>query len=368
MQIKLSIGAAIYNIEEPLLREFIENVLRQLTDETELLLIDDCSKNNSGEVCREYAESDSRIRYIRMEQNGGLSRVRNRTIEESAGKWIFFADGDDLLSDHFVETALRFYETDYDIIILERLKFIDTKETDSPCTVTELIELPHDAGRALSISSLCLDPQPGLDLGLSPRAFYHAAWGALYRKDFLVNNDLRFPDGQKKAQDSVFNTKAYYTAGHIAYLPYIMYFYRNNPQGITRRYSADLPEVQQSLMNHLRDCMLAYYPDDADVEARYRNHRVMSILMDLMRLNVFHKDNPKPREQRKQDFLSIIEAEPYQNAIRFFDPKASGRWEWRLPVSLIQKKKFELLDLFVGNDTAYRVLCGADKRLHKLFH
>ena len=368
MQTKLSIGAAVYNIEEPLLREFIENVIRQLTDETELLLIDDCSKNNSGEICREYAERDGRVRYIRMEKNGGLSRVRNRTIDEAAGKWIFFADGDDLLSDHFVETALRFCETDYDIIILERLKFIDTKENDVPCSVTDLIELPHGAGRTLSISSLCLDPELGKALGLSSRAFYHAAWGALYRKGFLVQNDLRFPDGQKKAQDSVFNTRAYHAAKRIAYLPHIMYYYRNNPQGITRRYSADLPEVFRSLMQHLDDCMQEYYPNDPDVEARYCNHRVMSILMDLMRLNVFHKDNPKPRGQRKQDFLSIIDSEPYRSAIRRFDPKASGRWEWHLPVSLIKKRKFELLDLFIGKDFAFRALCGADKRLQKLLH
>ncbi len=367
MQTKLSIGSAIYNIDETFLRAHIECVMRQLTEETELLLIDDCSTNNSGEICREYAAKDNRVRYISMGQNGGLSRVRNRTIEEAAGRWIFFADGDDLLSAHFVETALRFCDTDYEIIIHDRLKFADEKEIgkESPCTVSELTELPAEAGRALSISCLCLDTGLAEPFGLPSRAFYHAAWGALYSKEFLLRYSLQFPDGQKKAQDSVFNTRVYYHAKNIAYLPYVMYYYRNNQQGITRRYSKDLPEISQSLIRHHQNCIREYYPGDADVQERYQRNRIMSNLIDNMRLNIFHKDNPKPRKQRKQEFLAFIEAEPYKTAIRCFDAKKSGRWEWRLPVSLIQKKRFTLLNLFVGNDTAFSLLCGIDKRLHK---
>ena len=71
MSVQLSIGTAVYNLEESFLRAHIDGLRGQLTDETELLLIDDCSTNNSGEVCKEYADADSRIRYIRMEENEG---------------------------------------------------------------------------------------------------------------------------------------------------------------------------------------------------------------------------------------------------------------------------------------------------------
>ena len=255
MAIRLSIGTAIYNIDEDMLRANIEGTVKQLTDETELLLIDDCSTNDSGDVCREYAEKYDRVRYVNMGKNGGLSRVRNRTVEEAAGEWIFYADGDDLLSEHFVETALRFLDPKYDIIIHERLKFTENIESDEPCTVTKLTELPAGAGRELGKSCLCLDPQIAAQFDLPSRAFYHAAWGAIYRKDFLTGKGLTFPEGQKKAQDSVFNTKAYFHAEHIAYLPYVMYFYRSNLQGITRRYNSDLPAVTKSLLGHLQSCV-----------------------------------------------------------------------------------------------------------------
>lgn len=367
MAIKLSIATAVYNLDAPFLRSHIEGIIGQLTDETELLLIDDCSTNGSGDICREYVGRDCRVRYINMGQNGGLSRVRNRSIDESQGKWLFFADGDDLLSDNFIETALRFCDSDDDIIILDRLKFVQEKGEEQPCSITELNELPSEAGRVLSISCLCLDTTMSAQFGLSSRAFYHAAWGALYRRDFLLKNKLRFPDGQKKAQDSVFNTEAYFCAEKIAYLPYVMYFYRSNEQGITRRYSQDLSEVLGSLLGHLNRQMEQLYPNDKDVEARYKNHRVLSVVMDNMRLNVFHRDNPEPKEKRKQAFLQFIQQEPYKSAIDEYNPKSSGRWEWHLPIKLMQKKRFALLDLFMGKPKAFQFLCAADKRIVKLF-
>lgn len=365
MAMKLTIGTAVYNLDESFLREHIEGIAKQLTDETELLLLDDCSTNNSGEFCREYAEKHDRIRYINMGENGGLSAVRNRTIAEAAGEWIFFADGDDLLSEHFVEAALSFSDAPQDIIIIERLKFVEKKPDEQPCRVTELTSLPAEAGRELSISCLCLDQTITEELGLPSRAFYHAAWGALYRKAFLSANDLLFPVGQKKAQDSVFNTKAYYAAKSIGYLPYVLYFYRNNPGGITRRYSANLREIFAMLIGHFETCIEAYYAGDDDVRRRFYNQRLMSIVMDMMRLNIFHKDNPKSKAERKADFVSFIESEPYKSAIAAFDPKQSDRWEWLLTVSLIRKKRFATLDRFVGNDRAFRILSGAYKRLKK---
>ena len=85
MAVKLTIGTAVYNVGENLLRAHIES-------------LDDCSTDNCGEICRNYAEKNSRIRYINMGTNQGLSCVRNRTIDEAQGDWIFFADGDDLIS------------------------------------------------------------------------------------------------------------------------------------------------------------------------------------------------------------------------------------------------------------------------------
>ena len=65
------------------------------------------------------------------------------------------------------------------------------------------------------------------------------------------------------------------------------------------------------------------------------------------------------------DFIEFIESEPYKTAIENFDPKKSDRWEWLLVVSLIRKKRFNILNMFVGKDRAFRFFSGAYKRLKK---
>ena len=357
MSVKLSIGTAVYNVGEDYLRANIESIAKQLTDETELLLIDDCSTDNSGEICREYAAADDRIRYIKMEKNGGLSCVRNRTISEAKGKWVFFADGDDILSEHFIKTALAFSDTDYDIIIHERAIFSGEKGKENDCTVTGLTELPEGAGRELSLSCLCLKLVSPEKLNLTENAYYHSAWGALYRRDFLLSNGLKFPEGQKKAQDSVFNTYAYFYARKIAYLPYVMYYYRKDMQGITQRYSANFAEMITSLLGHHNKCIETLYNNDEGVKEIYKNNRVITFVLDAMRLSFFHKDNPEPRKKRKKEFLSFVNSEPYKSAIDGFDVNSRERPGWRsskLPVTLVRKEKFNILNIMYRHPLEFR--------------
>ena len=367
MPIKLSIGVAVYNVRENFLRECIESIKGQLTDETELLLLDDCSTDNSGSVCREYAEKDSRIRYINMGKNGGLSVVRNRTISEAKGKWIFFADGDDALSLHSVETALSFSSSDYDIIIHNREMFSGEKGAEEPCGVTELTPLPKEAGREISLSCLCLKPFCPENYGMTADAYYHAAWGALYRRDFLINNGLEFPVGQKKAQDSVFNTKAYFCAGKIAYLPYKMYYYRKDMQGITQRYSADYTKMITSLLKHHYNCIETLYGGDAEIKKIYKNNRAMTFVLDAMKLNFFHENNPDGRKKRKSEFLDFLNTEPFKSAVDDYDLNSCSWWGWRVPLSLAKKKNFALLDFFFAHKTVLRIYGGLSDRLRKIF-
>lgn len=356
MSVKLTIGVAVYNVGEKLLREYIEGIVGQLTDETELLLIDDASTDNCGDICKEYEQRNSHIRYINMGKNQGLSVVRNRTIGEARGKWIFFADGDDLMSDYCVQAALSFYDTDYDIIIHDRHIFIDKKEKDPVFSATKLIELPAEAGHEISLSVLCQIPFDPHKYSMSKDVFYHAAWGALYRKDFIVDNNLQFPIGQKKAQDSVFNTRAYACAKKIAYLPYTMYYYRKNPMGITKRYSEDNAKTINTIIQNQLDCMQKVYPNDEKVKKLYQRNRLVVLTIDRMRLDIFHKNNPKPRKIRIAEFKELLDTEPYKSAINEFDLRQhDGRW-WMLPMHYAHKRNFRMLEMCFKHDKLFHII------------
>lgn len=91
-----SLIVPVYNAEK-YLKTCIESVLNQDFCDFELLLIDDGSTDNSGNICNYYVKNDKRIKVIHKE-NGGVSSARNVGLNNSSGKYIMFIDSDDYIA------------------------------------------------------------------------------------------------------------------------------------------------------------------------------------------------------------------------------------------------------------------------------
>ena len=87
-QVKVSIIVPLYNAEKYAKRS-IESVLRQTYSNFELILVDDGSKDKTGEICDQYAVKDSRIKVIHK-KNGGVSSARNTGLDMAEGEWLTF--------------------------------------------------------------------------------------------------------------------------------------------------------------------------------------------------------------------------------------------------------------------------------------
>lgn len=90
-----SVIVPVYNVEKYLHR-CVDSILAQTYTDFEVLLIDDGSKDRSGEMCDEYAQQDNRIRVFHQE-NAGVSAARNKGIGEARGEYVIFVDSDDYL-------------------------------------------------------------------------------------------------------------------------------------------------------------------------------------------------------------------------------------------------------------------------------
>lgn len=90
----ISIVVPVYNVPEKYLRACIESLINQTYKVIEIILVDDGSKDQSGIICDQYAELDSRIKVIHK-QNRGLSSARNTGYNHSKYEWLMFVDGDD---------------------------------------------------------------------------------------------------------------------------------------------------------------------------------------------------------------------------------------------------------------------------------
>ena len=92
-EIKISIIMPVYNVEE-YVGKAIESILAQTFTEYEFLIVDDGTKDKSGEICDSYAKKDERIKVIHKE-NGGAPSARNTAIDIAKGKYVYFLDSDD---------------------------------------------------------------------------------------------------------------------------------------------------------------------------------------------------------------------------------------------------------------------------------
>lgn len=91
------------------IRQTIESVLAQSYENWELIIVDDCSTDNTDEVVKPFL-SDQRIKYLKNERNSGAAVSRNRALREAKGKWIAFLDSDDLWKTEKLYKQISFME------------------------------------------------------------------------------------------------------------------------------------------------------------------------------------------------------------------------------------------------------------------
>lgn len=105
----VSIITPAYNCAE-FIGQMIDSVLAQTYKNWEIIVIDDCSTDNTKEVVMKYMKRDSRIRYIQLEVNSGAALARNRAIDLATGKYIAFLDSDDIWFPEKLTKQINFME------------------------------------------------------------------------------------------------------------------------------------------------------------------------------------------------------------------------------------------------------------------
>lgn len=107
MQEKVSIITPSWNSER-----YIANTIRSVQNQTyknwEMIIVDDCSTDNTVEIVEKMAKQDSRIRLFKQQTNGGAAKARNRSLKEATGRFIAYLDADDIWKPDKLEKQLAF--------------------------------------------------------------------------------------------------------------------------------------------------------------------------------------------------------------------------------------------------------------------
>lgn len=116
---------------ERFIAESIQSVIDQTYKKWELLIVDDCSTDNTDEIVASF--QDDRIRYFKNEKNSGAALTRNRAMREAQGEWIAFLDSDDLWAPKKLERQLKFMKKNN--LVFSYHDYVKIDENSNPLNI-----------------------------------------------------------------------------------------------------------------------------------------------------------------------------------------------------------------------------------------
>ena len=219
MDVKVSVIVPVYNSEK-YLHKCIDSLLNQSLNEIEIILVNDGSKDTSGQICEDYAMKNDNIIVVHLE-NGGPARARNTGIKIAKGEYLAFCDSDDYVHSDMYEKLYnnaKMYNCDismcgiaYDFgdrVVLKNFKYNRFyKNRDEVKTILKgIYDCDYD--------------------GIA------GPTNKLYRKSIVVDNNVVFDESMIRGEDFWFNFGCLKVANTLSYIDECLYYYYQNESSI----------------------------------------------------------------------------------------------------------------------------------------
>lgn len=278
---KVSIIVPMYNAEKYIVG-CVNGLLSQTLHELEVIIVNDCSTDNSMALCREHFGGNPRVKLVDQPKNMGPGMARNAGIECAEGEYIAFADSDDgVRGDAYLRMYSAAKETGADVLHVTGA-LIQTVE-DAPddlnlLTDDELYHVTFDEGEKITgLTALPGDLSERLRMYLSHQIHW-TIWNKLYKRSFLNEHHIRFGE-TKMAEDQVFCFECLCKAANYVKMPGEWYLYRIGGASLTRgqkqlKTLLTAVETQIRIPGLLRGAMegVPYFDNNADKKLEIINY------------------------------------------------------------------------------------------------
>lgn len=218
---KISVLVPVYNVSA-FLRECMDSIVSQTLSDLEIICIDDGSTDDSPAILKEYADRDPRIRII-TKKNTGYGNSMNIGLDAATGEYIGIVEPDDFIPPDMFESLYQCAkDKDLDLVKADYYKFWKNEDNEweyQLCRVRKTIAQVHYQ------KVFCPRETPSSLIALV------AIWAGIYRRDFVVRNQIRFHETPGASyQDNGFFFMTFALADRAFYMNRPLYRYRrDNP-------------------------------------------------------------------------------------------------------------------------------------------
>ncbi len=264
----VSVVVPIYNIEN-YIDKCIASIINQTYFNIEIILVNDCSSDSSKAVCEEWKKQDERIILINKERNEGLSCARNTGLLAAKGKYITFIDGDDYVSNNFIETLYEAAKADNAEIASCSFFYVENGfevERKKAKASKKMIYSSTDAFREYMKCPSLVDV---------------VAWNKLYLRSLFLEHNVMYPPG--RIHEDLFTTyKLIYYARKIVYIDLPLYYYVQRKNSIMH-----IPNIEKerALLECCDEYTMFLHSHPICIEkdlTEFYQYRLLSLLINTM--------------------------------------------------------------------------------------
>lgn len=272
---KVSIIVPIYNTEH-YLDNCVNSIINQTYRNLEIILVNDGSKDNSGDICDKFSVLDKRIKVIHKE-NGGVSSARNIGLDICSGDYIMFVDSDDWIENTTVDKLIDIQkEGNFDVVMFG-VYFEYTKQNK----VKNYIFKNEKFYELSKITSLLPS--------LIKEEKINALWNKFYSSALIKENNIKFNESLNIAEDALFNyqifmhVKSYCTLNDCFY----HYMIRNDEESLSKKYNSSKYAMLIFVNDFLHQNIKLGHINFAVIQAAnyIRIKNIYSCLLDLFNNN-----------------------------------------------------------------------------------
>lgn len=294
MEKKVSIIVPVYNAEK-YLGYAISSVIRQTYENIEIILVNDGSVDKSLQICRNYAEIDSRIKVIDM-PNGGVSAARNRGIKEASGEFIQFVDADDVIHKDMTKRLVEIIETYQKDLVICGFQIIELDENLKKAG-TELFS-SKSLGRGCVLTKDIFFQNMASILWKS--CLLEGPCNRLYRSRVIEKYQIQFPLNISLGEDFCFNMDYFKHINGVVFIEESYYYYlKAGKDSLTGCYREDLFENQLFLVQRFEKLLLDYGTIREDEEKQLSEYMIAKMIQSIE--NFFRKECMlEPIEKRRR--------------------------------------------------------------------